>query len=180
MAYEPHGPGCAADGCRLPMKDHPVMSPDGHHTRCAYFVDPEWTGEDRETEVESPFLPGFIDQREPTRSEMHGVSTAGYADVDVRASTFSQACKKSANSGWTCAKLAGHESACVTGGPVARRLEEIERVQPAFKAAWQFFGPKARHYAWEMGMFFHGQYLDYDNFESNASRLLDARNKLRK
>lgn len=163
IAYEPHGPGCAADGCGLPMKDHPVMSPDGHHTRCPYFVDPEWTGEDRETEVESPFLPGFIDQREPTRSEMHGVSTAGYADDVVK----------------TVHNIPAGMSESDAFNVLLRRIE-ISEVQPAFRAAWQFFGPKARHYAWEMGMFFHGQYLDYDNFESNASRLLDARNKLRK
>ena len=50
---------------------------------------------------------------------------------------------------------------------ITARKEEIERVQPAFRAAWQAFGPKARHYAWELGMFFHGQYLD-------SARLIDT------
>jgi hypothetical protein len=71
------------------------------------------------------------DCKEPTRSAVHEVSTAGYAD-DIMATTFAQAHKTT----WTCAKITGHQGACVTGGPVARRLEEIERVRHAFMTAW--------------------------------------------
>lgn len=85
--------------------------------------------------AEGSYLP------EPTRSELHGVSTAGYAD-DVRATTFAEAHKTS----WTCAKVTGHQGACVTGGPVARRLEEIERVQPAFRRAWSRWGKGVNSY----------------------------------
>ena len=143
---------CAADGCGKTMAEHPVYSPDHHRIYCEAFIDPDFVaGNDRDEDVEpdtfvpctrapacklglghltvcsdgksvyephapNPPVQGGYWPGVPPRSEMHGVSVGGYADVNIPPRTM-------------------------TGDEYRNRLGwrklEIERVQPAFKCAWQ-------------------------------------------
>lgn len=150
--------------CGRTMGEHPVPSSalklswmmndhshddDADYWHCEGFVDPDDTYEEETDDVtrsevcgfrfgdnrhcDLPYLHSEEHSQLLPRSEVHGVSTAGYNDE--LASTFAEAHKP--GHGWTCARINGHVSpTCVTGGPVARRMEEIKRVQTPFRWAW--------------------------------------------
>ncbi len=117
---------------------------------CETFIDPEFTGEDRETEVINVPL-DINDASEILRSDLHGVSIGGYADEAtalpgdavkppvfyvpgtnmpriVKKTRYTTACGHCARLGRACGR---------DHGKWFELEQEIERVQPAFRRAWK-------------------------------------------
>lgn len=147
--YPFNPPDLSCANCGRLMGEHPFKDPEPETcvgpAECEAFIDPEFVaGVDREEDEEIDTPEAWLQRakdgarqeflsKESTRSEVHGISTAGYADTN-----WIERCL-------TPDKSFGHPEGCDCAiHRLIKRREEIERVQLAFKRAWRqwFYCPE--------------------------------------